>query len=85
MEKSELTETEKGETGVEQSQEYANRFLLTSREVTGETDISVYHCVFYGYCVETCEDFAPNFGYKRTGYCIMITHHLTLSFSSRNF
>jgi hypothetical protein len=28
-----------------------------------------------------CEDFAPNFGDKRTGCCITTTYHLTLPFS----
>jgi hypothetical protein len=30
-----------------------------------------------------CEDFAPNFGDKRTGCCIMKTHRLTFPFSPR--
>jgi hypothetical protein len=30
-----------------------------------------------GDCVNTCEHFAPNSGDKRTGCCIMTTHHLT--------
>jgi hypothetical protein len=30
------------------------------------------------------EDFAPNFGDKSTGCCIMTTHHLVLPFSPRN-
>jgi hypothetical protein len=28
-----------------------------------------------------CEDFAPNFGDKRTDSCITTTHHITLSLS----
>jgi hypothetical protein len=32
-----------------------------------------------------CEDFASNFGDKRTGHCIMTAHHLTLSFSPPYF
>jgi hypothetical protein len=36
--------------------------------------------MFYGDCMKVCEDVAPNFGNKRTGCCIMTTHHLTLSF-----
>jgi hypothetical protein len=40
---------------------------------------------FYGGCVKMCKDFAPNFGYKRTGCCIMKTHPLTLPFSPGNF
>jgi hypothetical protein len=31
------------------------------------------------------EDFALNFGDKRTGCCITTTHRLTLSFSPGNF
>jgi hypothetical protein len=36
--------------------------------------------MFYGDCVNMCEDFATNFGDKETGCCIT-THHLTLPFS----
>jgi hypothetical protein len=32
-----------------------------------------------------CQDFAPNFGNKRTGCCIMTMHHLTLPFLPENF
>jgi hypothetical protein len=32
-----------------------------------------------------CADFTPNFGDKRTGYCIATTHHLTLPFSPKHF
>jgi hypothetical protein len=28
--------------------------------------------MFYGECVEKCEDFALGFGNKRTGYCITL-------------
>jgi hypothetical protein len=40
---------------------------------------------FYGDCIKMCEDFAPNFGGKRSGCCITTTHHLTLPFSPGNF
>jgi hypothetical protein len=40
---------------------------------------------FYGDRVKICEEFAPNFGNKRTGCCIMTTHCLTLPFSPGNF
>jgi hypothetical protein len=39
----------------------------------------------YGDCMKMWEDFAPNFGNKRTGSCITITCHLTLPFSPDNF
>jgi hypothetical protein len=39
----------------------------------------------YGDCVKMCEDFAPNFGNKGTGCCIMTTHRLTLPFPPGNF
>jgi hypothetical protein len=39
----------------------------------------------YGDYVRMCEDIALNFGNKDTGYCIMTTHRLTLSFSPGNF
>jgi hypothetical protein len=35
---------------------------------------------YYGHWVKMCKDFAPNFGDKRTGFCIMTVHRLTLSF-----
>jgi hypothetical protein len=35
-------------------------------------------------CVKMCEDFGPNFGDKRTGYCITTRHHLAFLFSPRN-
>jgi hypothetical protein len=40
---------------------------------------------FYSDCVKMCEDFALNFGDKRTGCCIMTMHCLTLPCSPRNF
>jgi hypothetical protein len=40
---------------------------------------------FYGGCVKICEGFAPNFGDKRTGCCIMTTQRLTLPFSPEKF
>jgi hypothetical protein len=36
-------------------------------------------------CMKMCEGLAPNFCDKRTGYCIMTTHRLTLPFSPQNF
>jgi hypothetical protein len=35
--------------------------------------------------VKTYEDFTPNFGSKRTGYCIMTTYHLTFPSFTREF
>jgi hypothetical protein len=40
---------------------------------------------FYGGCVKISKDFAPNFGDKRTSYCINTTHHLTLPITPGNF
>jgi hypothetical protein len=40
---------------------------------------------FYCDCVKMCEDFAPNFGDKRTGCCIMTTSHLTSPLHQRIF
>jgi hypothetical protein len=39
---------------------------------------------FYGDCVKMCENFARNFGDKRIGCSITITHRLTLTFSREN-
>jgi hypothetical protein len=41
--------------------------------------------LFYGDCVKMCADFALNFGDKRIGCGVMITHHFTLPFSPGNF
>jgi hypothetical protein len=35
--------------------------------------------------VKKCEDFAPNFGDKRTGHCNTATHRLTLPFLPENY
>jgi hypothetical protein len=40
---------------------------------------------FYGDCLKTFEDFAPNFGDKETGRYITAAHSFTLSFSPGNF
>jgi hypothetical protein len=40
--------------------------------------------MFYGNCVKMCEDFALNFGDKRTDCCIITTHCLILPFSPGN-
>jgi hypothetical protein len=41
--------------------------------------------MFYSNCVKIFEDFALNFGDKRTGCCISTMHHLTLIFSPGNY
>jgi hypothetical protein len=40
---------------------------------------------FYGDCVKMWDDFAPNFGDKRTGCNITTKHRITLPFSPGNF
>jgi hypothetical protein len=44
---------------------------------------SIPHTAITSYCdcVKMCEDFAPNFGERRTGCSITTTHLLTLPFS----
>jgi hypothetical protein len=32
----------------------------------------------YRDCMKMCEDFSPNFGDERTGFCSTIPHRLTL-------
>jgi hypothetical protein len=49
-----------------------------------QTANSAYYCDVYGDCFRMCEDFAPNFGDKRTGH-YMTTHGLTLPLSLGNF
>jgi hypothetical protein len=82
--KSKFTETEKGETGEEQSQEHAHFFSLTSRRLFTKNSFwqakqSIPHTsvTFNGECVKICKDFAPNFSDKKTGCCITTTHRLT--------
>jgi hypothetical protein len=77
----------KGEICEEQGQEHAHIFSLTSKgffakNPSSQAKQSIPHTtvMFYGNCVKMCEDFAPNFGDKRTGCCIRATHHLTLLF-----
>jgi hypothetical protein len=67
-------------------------FFLTStglftKNPSLQTKQSIPHITvtFYGDCMKKWEGIAPNFGNKRTGYCIMTTHYLTLPFSSGNF
>jgi hypothetical protein len=87
MEKSRLTETEKGETGEEQSHNlfWASRGLFIKNS-SWQAKQSIPHTAvtLYDDCVKMCEDFAPNFGRQRTG-CRIRTHHLTLRFSPGNF
>jgi hypothetical protein len=40
---------------------------------------------FYRDCVKMCEDYAANFGDRRTGYYITTTYLLTLHFPRGNF
>jgi hypothetical protein len=46
--------------------------------LAGQTVSSAYFCDVSQQLCETCEDIAPNFGYRRTGYCVTTMHHLTL-------
>jgi hypothetical protein len=75
MEKSKLIETEKGIIGEEQSQEHAQEFILAGSQ------FCILLLTFYGECEKMCKHFIPNFGDRRTGCCIMTTHHITLPFS----
>jgi hypothetical protein len=49
------------------------KFILSDQTVN-----SVYCCDFYDDYMKMCEDFALNFGDKRTGRCIMTMHPLAL-------
>jgi hypothetical protein len=90
MEKSELTETEKGETGEKQVKSMLIIFFdfkeIVHKELSWQAKQSIPHIImtFYSNCVKMCEHFAQNFGNKRTGCCIT-THRLTLPFSPGNF
>jgi hypothetical protein len=52
--------------------------------LAGKTVNSAYYCEFYSNYMKTCKDFAPNFGDKRIGCCIMTMHSLTLPLSPGN-
>jgi hypothetical protein len=49
--------------------------------LAGLTFNSACCSTLYGDCVKMCEDFSSNFGEKRNGCCIMITHRRTLALS----
>jgi hypothetical protein len=54
-------------------------FVLAGQTVS-HTSVTIYDD-----CMKMCEDFAPNFGDKRTGCCITTAHCLTASVSPGNF
>jgi hypothetical protein len=56
--------------------------ILKEFAMVGQTANSAYYCDVLQR-LKMCEDFAPNFGDKRTGCCIT-THDLTLPFSPGN-
>jgi hypothetical protein len=49
---------------------------IAHKDSSSQAKQSILHATltFYGNCVKMCEDFAPNFGDKRTGCCITIAH-----------
>jgi hypothetical protein len=58
------------------------RIALKEFILAGQTVNSAYYCEVLWWLHE---DFAPNFGDKRTGCCITTMHQLTLPFSPGNF
>jgi hypothetical protein len=56
---------------------------VVHKEFLCQATQSILHTtvMFYSNCVKMWEDFALNFGNKRTGCCITTTHLLTLLFS----
>jgi hypothetical protein len=69
----------------------AHHFFFTSRGLfinnsSRKANQSIPHTIvtLYGDCVKMWENFAPNFGHKRTACWIATTHRLTLPFSKAN-
>jgi hypothetical protein len=88
--KSKFTETDKGKAGQRESQKHAHHFLWYQGDYMQTShprrpNSQFYILLFCADCVKICEDFALNFGHKRSGYCITTTHNLTLPFSPWNF
>jgi hypothetical protein len=54
-------------------------FVLADQTVNPHTTVT------YSDCLKMSEDFAPNFGDKRTGCCFKTTRRLTLPFSPVSF
>jgi hypothetical protein len=89
MGESKLTETEKGKTCEEQSQEHDHIFLwhhgdfFFTKNLSWQAKQSILHTtvMLYGDCMKMCEDFAPNFADKITRCCITTIYNLTLPFS----
>jgi hypothetical protein len=82
-----LIETKKGKTGEEHSQEHTYHFLCINVIFPKEFILAgqAVNSPYYWDCMKMCENFAPNFGDKRTCCCIATTHRPTLLFSTGNF
>jgi hypothetical protein len=76
--KTKLTETEKGETDEEQSQEHVHNFFISrglfTRNSSWQAKQSILRTslMLDGYCVKMCKDFSANFGNKKTNWLL---HH----------
>jgi hypothetical protein len=55
-------------------------FVLAGQQSIPHTIVTIY-----GNSVKMCEDFAPNFGDKRTGYCFMKNVSFHISFFANEF
>jgi sarcosine oxidase delta subunit len=85
LEKSKLTETEKGETGKEQSQEQTHHFDIKGNVhkefvLKSQTVNSAYYCDALWRLRENGRRLRPELWRERTGCCITTTHRLTLLF-----
>jgi hypothetical protein len=59
---------------------------VVHKKLSWQAKQSIMHTVmFYGGCAKICEDFAPNFGNKRSGCPITTTHCFILPFFRREF
>jgi hypothetical protein len=76
--KSKLTDAEKVERSEGQHEGHAHHFLLSWQ---AKQSIPYTTVTFCENCMKICEDYAPNFGDRRTACCITTTRRIRSYFS----